>query len=69
MSIKHLILASAALLSITSAPANATQAAAPAQPAHQMVAPAPTGNADVDFVQAMIPHHEAAVKMSEEYIK
>lgn len=29
-----------------------------------MMAPSPTGNADVDFLATMIPHHEGAVEMA-----
>lgn len=67
MSVKHLALTGAALLSLMALPAQATEAV----PAHTMTMAAPekTGNPDIDFVQEMIPHHEAAVKMSEEYIK
>ena len=29
-----------------------------------MMAPSPTGNADIDFLATMIPHHEGAVEMA-----
>lgn len=29
----------------------------------------PTGNASLDFLEGMIPHHEAAIEMSESYLK
>ncbi len=31
---------------------------------HEMMAPGATGNADVDFLAAMIPHHAGAVEMA-----
>ena len=66
MSVKNLILTGAALLSVMALPAHATEAV----PAHTMAAaPEKTGNPDVDFVQAMIVHHQAALTMSEEYSK
>jgi uncharacterized protein (DUF305 family) len=67
MSVKHLALTGAALLSLMVLPAQATEAV----PTHTMAAPAPqkTGNPDVDFALEMIPHHEAAIVMSEAYLK
>ncbi len=67
MSAKYLFMMATALVSLASVPAHATEATAPA---HTMAAaPEKTGNPDVDFAQAMIVHHQAAITMSEEYSK